>query len=924
MPFFYTHPMKTLKSLFQVLLLVLSASSLRAQLILSEPALPTEADAVAITFDASLGSGGLEGYTGNVYAHTGVLTNLSSGSSGWRYVKSDWGENTEECKLTRIAENTYTLEIGPSVREYYGVPASETITHMAFVFRSEDSSQEGKGPGGSDIFVEVYPEGLEVSIILPEKNQILEPGSMLDFEAAASMQSPLKLYQNDALIKSLNGENLSHTFTFGDPGDYWLKVTAESGEEQVADSVFVHVMGEQVIAPLPEGMKDGINYLDDQRATLVLYAPFKEHVYVIGDFNEWIPGTGYRMARDGDRWWLTLEGLEPGVEYAYQYFIDGELCIADPYTEKTLDPNDKYIPESTYPGLKPYPQGLTTGICAILETGQASYPWDHADFQQPPVEQLVVYELLVRDFIAAHDWKTLTDTLDYFSKLGVNAIELMPVNEFEGNESWGYNPSFYFAPDKYYGPAEDLKVFIDSLHGRGIAVIIDMVLNHSYSQSPLVQLYFENGQVSSQNPWYNVESPNPVYFWGYDFDHESPQTEDFVDRVNSHWLEEFRVDGFRFDFTKGFTNKPGEGWAYDASRIDILKRMADEIWKVNPDAYVILEHLSDNSEETVLADYGMMLWGNLNYAYNEATMGYNESNKSNFSGISYQQRGWQEPHLLGYMESHDEERLMFKNLQFGNSQGDYNIQELETALERLELAGAFFFTVPGPKMIWQFGELGYDFSIDTDCRVCNKPIRWDYNSGLRRRVYEVWGALIELKKTEPAFSSDDFTLAVSTATKRIEINHPDMDVRIIGNFGVSGSAQDANFSRAGRWYEFFTGDSLEVSAATGLIELDPGEYRVYTTKRLQTPDITASLPKPEAGPERFLVYPNPTRDLLRMEALELPSSLRVINTTGQVVASIRMEAYQDQIDLGFLDAGVYVLQRESPSSGTRVSRVLKL
>ncbi len=212
-----------------------------------------------------------------------------------------------------------------------------------------------------------------------------------------------------------------------------------------------------------------------------------------------------------------------------------------------------------------------------------------------------------------------------------------------------------------------------------------------------------------------------------------PGPKTFVDRVNAHWINEYHVDGYRFDFTKGFTNKPGDGWAYDASRINILKRMATSIWNADSDAYVILEHLSDNSEEKVLSDFGMMLWGNLNYSYNEATMGYHENNKSNFSQISYKVRGWNDPHLVGYMESHDEERLMYKNLEHGNASGAYNIKELNTALERMELAGAFFFTVPGPKMIWQFGELGYDYSIDDPCRVCNKPIRWDYIRGPSKR-----------------------------------------------------------------------------------------------------------------------------------------------------------------------------------------------
>ena len=193
-------------------------------------------------------------------------------------------------------------------------------------------------------------------------------------------------------------------------------------------------------------------------------------------------------------------------------------------------------------------------------------------------------------------------------------LNLMPVNEFEGNESWGYNPSFYFAADKYYGPKNDLKRFIDECHKRDIAVILDIVLNHSYGRSSFVRLYSSGdfGPPTEENPWYNVISPNPVFSWGYDFNHESEQTKQLVDRINKYWLEEYKFDGFRFDFTKGFTNTPGDGGSFDQSRINILKRMADNIWEVDSSAYVILEHFAPNSEEQVLSDYGMMIWGNLN------------------------------------------------------------------------------------------------------------------------------------------------------------------------------------------------------------------------------------------------------------------------------------------------------------------------
>jgi 1,4-alpha-glucan branching enzyme len=893
-----------------------------AQIITTDPALPQAGEAVIIYFDATLGTGGLEGYTGDVYAHTGVLTNLSSGGADWRYVKTDWGVNSADTKLSRVSENHYSLDIGPSVREYYGVPESETITHLAFVFRSSDSNLQGKDEGGGDIFVEVFQEGFSISIINPDRNTIVDPGSSVLIEVAASQVADLVLYLNDTEVKSVSDESISHTFPFASPGDYWIRVTADADGETVADSVFVHVKEAQPTGSVPEGLMDGINYMDDQAATLVLYAPLKEDIFVMGDFNNWTPNSASRMIKDDKRFWITLGSLSPGECYGFQYLVDGELIMADPYTEMTLDPNDKWIDEVTYPGLKPYPDGYTTGITSVLQPGKESYDWNNNAFAAPDSDKLVIYELLLRDFLEAHDWKTLTDTLGYLAGLGINAIELMPVNEFEGNESWGYNPSFYFASDKYYGPADDLKVFIDSCHGRGIAVIIDMVLNHSYGQSPLVQMYYENGKVSADNPWYNMDSPNQAYSWGYDFNHESPDTKYFIDRVNAYWLDSFRVDGFRFDFTKGFTNNVGDGWAYDASRIAILKRMADAIWAVNSDAYVILEHLTANSEESDLSKYGMLLWGNMNHSYNQATMGY--ENESDFSWIYYKKRSWTEPGLVGYMESHDEERLMFKNLEYGASSASYDIQDRYTARARMELAGVFFFPVPGPKMIWQFGELGYDYSIDYDCRVCNKPIRWDYfDKGSRKRIYQTWSSLIDLKLHEPSFSSDDFNIYTAEAGKRIEINHDDMDVRILGNFDVESLSMDPSFSRTGWWYSFFEGDSIEVSDVNETIMLEPGAYRLYTTRRLYTPELASGIKYFKARESIFHVYPNPVSETLYMDALPARSLLTIFNSAGKAVRLIDMKENQDQVDLSVLSPGLYILSRRYGKEAPEYIKVVK-
>jgi hypothetical protein len=275
------------------------------------------------------------------------------------------------------------------------------------------------------------------------------------------------------------------------------------------------------------------------------------------------------------------------------------------------------------------------------------------------------------------------------------------------------------------------------------------------------------------------------------------------------------------------------------------------------------------------------------------------------------------------MESHDEERLMYKNLSYGNLSDSYNIRDLNTALERMELAGVFFFPVPGPKMIWQFGELGYDYNIDYDCRVCNKPIRWDYyDSALRRRLSQVWSALIKLKLSEPAFGSEDFALYVSDAGKRIEINHADMDVRIIGNFGVETLSVNPSFSTEGTWYSYFEGDSIQVSNTQDSISLAPGEYRLYTSKKLQDPDISTEIRSHEIPGGNFNVYPNPVKGILHMEPLSSPSTLTIFNITGQVLMRVEMGAAQDQVDLSSLPRGLYIISRNSGSISPQQVKVL--
>jgi|WetSurMetagenome_2_1015567.scaffolds.fasta_scaffold00005_75 glycosidase len=882
----------SMKNLSAILtFLIFSASIAKGQMITTDPAVPVMGQEIKIYFDATnTAAGDLKNFDSDLYAHTGVTI----GGVNWKNVIGTWAVNSSQPKLKYLGNNKYELDITPDIKTFYSLSATDVATKICLVIRNSDGTKQTR----PDIFIDVFPAGLNATFTLPVKfSQVANLNDQIPVKVAATAADSVSLYIGEKWIKhGSTASSLTHTIIADHYGEFWVKTIAWDLPKSAADSFFVYVREPLVTADLPAGLKDGINYLSDNSATLVLYAPYKEYVFAVGDFTGWLAKTDGYMKRtpDGQRYWVEIDGLESGKEYRFQYLVDSTLYIADPYSDKVLDEfNDQYISSETYPGLIPYPKDTTSGMVSVLQTAQTPYSWEVTAFEPPNKSKLIIYELLIRDFVAKHDFKTLIDTLSYLDDLGVNAIELMPVSEFEGNLSWGYNPSFYFASDKYYGPKNDMKAFVDSCHKRGIAVIMDMVLNHCNGQSPFVQLYLDHYgsdqiYMKTPNPWFNASSPNPLYKWGADFNHESLQTQKLVDRITSYWLTEYNIDGFRFDFTKGFTNTPGDGSSYDASRIIILKRMAYQIWSVNTNAYVILEHFAPNAEEIELANYGMLPWGNNNYNYSEAAMGYT----SDLTSASYLGRGWSVPNLVTYMESHDEERLMYKTLSYGGSSGAYSTVDFKTALKRMQLDALFFFSLPGPKMIWQFGELGYDISIEEGGRTGEKPLKWDYLTDHDRfKLYMMYRTMIALKRTQPVFETTNFSYSLSSPGKRIRLTGTDNKVNILGNFGLTTTSINPSFPETGKWYEFFSGDSITVTNTGDNITLAPGEFRMYSTVKFPSVEILTDVEdiKECIPPKIVTVYPNPSRgsfNLLIDSKVSGPVSISVLDVSGRIIRQI--------------------------------------
>ncbi|MCB2218872.1 MAG: T9SS type A sorting domain-containing protein [Bacteroidetes bacterium] len=876
--------------------LLFFTTGLTAQTVYTDPELPTADEPVTLYFNAT--GTPLEGYNGDLYTHTGITVN----GSQWQYVIGEWGINNTQPQLTKISTNLYELVMSSGIRDFYNAPSSAEISELCMVFRSEDANTQS-----ADLFLPVFDNELSIFVESPASDAfVVLDGDEIEVSIVSPLADSIYLYLNDVEIAAVADIYLTHTIIAENPTTYedyqWVTIKAVNETAMVVDSFSFVVIPLPPEADLPAGIKDGINYLSATSVILSLYAPGKDFVFLIGEFNNWELSEASYMNRtpDGNRFWLQIDDLVPGQEYAYQYYVEVVTRVGDPYCEKVLDPwNDQYINNATYPNLKPYPLSTNYGIVSVLQTNQNEYVWQNTNFTPPAVTDLVVYELLVRDFIPQHTFLSLIDTLDYLKRLGVNAIELMPVNEFEGNLSWGYNPNYYFAVDKYYGPKNTLKQFVDACHDEGIAVILDVVYNHSFGTSPYVRIYWDEtiNAPAENNPFYNTVAKHDFNV-GYDMNHESPATKQYISRALKFWLTEYNVDGFRFDLSKGFTQKNTLGnvgaWGqYDQSRIDILNQYADSIFSVNEDAYVILEHFADNSEEKVLSADGMMLWGNMNYNYTEASMGWTST--SDLSWASYQERGWNDPHLVSYMESHDEERMMFKNLEYGNSGNAFHdVKDTAIALKRVPLAAAFFFTIPGPKMIWQFGELGYDYSIEFNGRTGEKPIRWDYYNDYRRKlVYNLFSSMIHLKSEYPVFRTTDYELNVGGAQKQIHLNHTDMNVTVVGNFSVDESAMTVNFQHAGMWFDYFAGDSLNAVSSNHSINLGPGEYRIYTDVKLDRPEIGLSINENPENQNGFdLVYPNPSRADFNMVFKLMDKSkveINIFNTNGQKIKTILSE-----------------------------------
>ena len=921
-------------------------------------------ESITITVDINSSATDCNGLSNptKVYMHSGV----GDGSNAFGIsVVGNWGQDDGVGEMTNQGGGIFSITITPET--YYSLTAAQAanVIQMGMVFRSADGSQEMKASGCSDFIYDVGT--FQVSLTSPSSDTtILNSGEDLTITATNIGGNASYTLKADGTIIDTNSSTNSYSFVDSNiTTNKNYELITELGGTTITKTFSALVDPGSNIGIMPITYQEGITYIDDNTAVLVLYASGKDFVYVAGSFNNWQPNSTFAMKKDptrNNKFWIELTGLTPGQVETYQYWVVDKTPIAnspslvktaDPYSTLVLSPfDDPYISATTYPNLPAYPAGQEREV-TVLETGQTAYNWQVTNFSKPKKEDLVIYEVLVRDFDANRNYQDIINRISYFKNLNVNAIQLMPVMEFEGNESWGYNTSFHMALDKFYGTEDKLKELVDVCHLNGIAVILDIAFNHAFGRNPMVRLWMNDpdgdgwGSPSSENPYFN-EVAMHSYSVGEDFDHSNARTQDFVERTVEHWINEFNIDGFRWDLTKGFTQNCTAGDesctnGYQQDRVDILKAYADYSWSLDADHYVIFEHLGSDTEEKQWANYrldedkGVMMWGKMTDPYNELTMGQNGD--KNIDRIGHTAHtGFNGPRVVGYPESHDEERLMYKNIAYGNtSNSSHNVQNLNIALSRMSALGAVSSMVPGPKMIWHFGELGMDNSIFTcndgsynndGCKLDTKPQpQWTENwltEALRAQIYEDWSKLHKLKIEEPVFEGD-YTVTSGNYTPRIEVfdnSIPTTELKnviILANFDVVSQTVNTNFPSGvtSTWYDLMdpTGNTT-VANSTTTISIPAGQFRILGNK---ASDVLSVQNETLIG---FSLYPNPTQSTFNMNMNV--SNVEIYDLTGKLVKSFKGNFTQtDSFNISTLNSGMYMVKVQNENNQMLTTKLVK-
>ncbi len=552
-----------------------------------------------------------------------------------------------------------------------------------------------------------------------------------------------------------------------------------------------------------------------------LFAPYNEDVALLGSWNDWQP---IEMARGDDGWWRVRVPLEDG-DHAYKFQLVSRSFFCEGETVQVADPRATRFSDDTY----------ENSLITVKDGQRAfiAYDWQHDDVPLPQNHELVMYEMHVGDFSGGPGddqegpkgrFLDVVDKLDYLAELGVNAIELMPVNEFPGTESWGYNLRSLFSVENAYGTPEDLCRLVDECHGRGIRVIYDGVFNHLESEAPLTRIDYAY--------WFHEQNPDPEHMhWGPKFNIEHHDTaldvwpaRQYIHDAILFWIETFHFDGIRFDATAAIDH------------YDFLHWLQAEIYQsvggIKP-FITIAEHVPE--DPTITGPDGP-----LDAAWNEsfskqimATIvgredhGYQPYDLPRIAAVlDPRNEGYSSPlNAVHYIDNHDQDRIMWQLGQAGVLD--------DPAFRRMEMGAALLLTAPGLPLLW----MGQEFGESAPRQLEPQPIDWALLQNERNaRLRDRYRYLIELRKNTAALHNDTF-----------EIIHQDNDrgllafkrwddaggvVVVVANIKDEhqGQVEIGNWPGDGGWHEYTHNYDIEVGGGVMRDEIAESEVKIYVKR----------------------------------------------------------------------------------------------
>jgi len=541
---------------------------------------------------------------------------------------------------------------------------------------------------------------------------------------------------------------------------------------------------------------------------LALFAPYNEAAALTGSFNDW---QDLPMTKGDDGVFRASLDLADGTyEYKFKvrsrswFFEPGQwVTITDPYATDVNPENDNGVLR------------VAGGRRVVDE-----YVWRHDAVPLPPDQDLIIYELHVGDFSGGEadpfergKFEHVVEKLDYLVDLGVNAVELMPVKEYPGDHSWGYNPRHFFATESSYGSTADLKRLVDECHARGIRVLIDGVYNHAESACPLAHV--------DHDYWFLHEPKDPEWNWGPEFDYGKTDerlgvmpARRFVGDAVRFWVSEYHIDGIRYDAARQIGDFDFMRWV-----------VAEAKETAGPKPFYNVAEYTPPVPEITGPDGPMD--GCWHDTFKHRVLAYLKSGECDLGemadAIDARRLGFPAPtNVVNFLSNHDHEREL-------RELGEAGLAG-EEAFRRAKLGAALLMTAFGIPMLW----MGQEFGEHTEKTVERNKLRWPLLAAPENRdLREHYKSLIALRRSHPALTSAnlDFVLR-DDARKLLAFRRwGDAGDEVLVVLNLSGEFRggvEVSFAEcAGAWHEWTRGYDVAADGATLRVDLGPREAHVF-------------------------------------------------------------------------------------------------